>query len=244
MRLSRKETRAQTTACVGHNLEIRCFPDRTYIYLPVIRTREMGRRKLCCSTPRLRRPRPACPRPTRPTHPPLRRRLTSIQTGTAMQSLTRSFLQHEAKPLLPLPSLHSTRLAVSLLVKHSSPSNARVDSPHLHLPHIEHVEPMQKYPSVHLSASAETGSGSGSGTSASVDPDRSLKFMGSQQEPHPKDTVSSAYSLAKILSDSRSPSPTGGAPEFVHESKPTDNYDNPVTAGIVPEDAIQGLFFL
>lgn len=102
---------------------------------------------------------------------------------------------------------------------------------------------MHKYPTGGLNLKAE-GSGSGSGTSASVDPDRSLKFLGSHQEPHPKDAVASGYSLAKILSDSRSPSPTGGPADFAHESGPADNYDTPVTAGIVPEESVQGLFFL
>ena len=102
------------------------------------------------------------------------------------------------------------------------------------------MEHMRKYPSIGSNMKTE---GSGSGTSASVDPDRSLKLLGSQQEPHPKDAVASGYSLAKILSDSRSPSPTGPA-DFFQEPKPSDSYDTPVMAGIIPEEAVQGLFFL
>ncbi|KAF8598473.1 hypothetical protein BDV93DRAFT_609823 [Ceratobasidium sp. AG-I] len=111
------------------------------------------------------------------------------------------------------------------------------DSPHSQLHRVEH---MRKYPSVGSNMKTE---GSGSGTSASVDPDRSLKLLGSQQEPHPKDAVASGYSLAKILSDSRSPSPTGDPADFFREARPSDNYDTPVTAGIIPEEAVQGLFF-
>ncbi|KAG8692552.1 hypothetical protein FRC11_003528, partial [Ceratobasidium sp. 423] len=61
-------------------------------------------------------------------------------------------------------------------------------------------------------ANIDSSPGSGSATNASVDPDRSLKFMGSAKEPHPKDAPASAYSLANILADSRPSSPVNTAP--------------------------------
>ncbi|KAG9096634.1 hypothetical protein FRC06_008480 [Ceratobasidium sp. 370] len=115
------------------------------------------------------------------------------------------------------------------------------ESPHFPL---QRVEPPLRYPVSGLSANVESGSGSGSGTSASIDPDRSLKLLGSTKEPHPKNTSASAYSLANILSDSRPSSPVNGLPAnpMILDRNPSDDYDDPVTAGIVPPDAVRVLF--
>lgn len=70
--------------------------------------------------------------------------------------------------------------------------------------------------------------------------------MGSAKEPHPKDATASAYSLANILADSRPSSPIQGASVTSIARAPDnlDNYDTPVTAGIVLEDAVMELFHL
>ncbi|KAG8775326.1 hypothetical protein FRC12_001549 [Ceratobasidium sp. 428] len=111
---------------------------------------------------------------------------------------------------------------------------------------LHRVEPALRHPVNSLGANAETtsGSGSGSGASASMDPDRSLKLMGSTKEPHPKNTSASAYSLANILSDSRPSSPSNGTPvnPTLLDRNASDDYDDPVTAGIVPPDAVRVLF--
>ncbi|KAG9082616.1 hypothetical protein FRC07_014154, partial [Ceratobasidium sp. 392] len=110
--------------------------------------------------------------------------------------------------------------------------------------HLQRVEPSLRYPISGLSANVEGSSGSGSGTSASLDPDRSLKLMGSAREPHPKNASASAYSLANILSDSRPSSPVNGTPgnHTMPDRNPSDDYDDPVTAGIIPPDAVRVLF--
>ncbi|KAG8710033.1 hypothetical protein FRC08_017703, partial [Ceratobasidium sp. 394] len=111
-------------------------------------------------------------------------------------------------------------------------------SPHFPL---QRVEPPLRYPVSGLSVNVETSSGSGSGTSASMDPDRSLKLMGSAKEPHPKNTSASAYSLANLLSDSRPSSPVNGN-SGMPDRNLSDDYDDPVTAGIIPPDAVRVLF--
>ncbi|KAG8739393.1 hypothetical protein FRC10_005659 [Ceratobasidium sp. 414] len=117
------------------------------------------------------------------------------------------------------------------------------ESPHFPL---QRVEPALRYPVSGLSANVESSSGSGSGTSASMDPDRSLKLLGSTKEPHPKNTSASAYSLSNILSDSRPSSPVNGtaAHPAMPDRNPSDDYDDPVTAGITPPDAVRVLFNL
>ncbi|CAE6485991.1 unnamed protein product [Rhizoctonia solani] len=93
---------------------------------------------------------------------------------------------------------------------------------------------------------ADSNSGSGSAPNASVDPDRSLKLMGSTKEPHPKDATASAYSLANILSDSRPSSPVNTAPvgSLSRDTKPLDNYDTPVSVGFLREEEVPDLFHL
>ncbi|QRV92143.1 Fungal specific transcription factor domain [Ceratobasidium sp. AG-Ba] len=117
------------------------------------------------------------------------------------------------------------------------------ESPHFHL---QRVEPALTYPILDMGANAASSStsGSGTGTSAGLDPDRSLKLLGGIKEPHPPNTSTNAYSLANILTDSRPASPVSGAPgqSSTHEPNSTDNYDDPVTAGIIPPDAVRVLF--
>ncbi|KAH7337220.1 hypothetical protein B0J17DRAFT_719127 [Rhizoctonia solani] len=116
------------------------------------------------------------------------------------------------------------------------------DSPHHHMqgakasPHFTTV----------LGTKVESSSGSGSAANASVDPDRSLKFMGSTKEPHPKDTTAGAYSLANILADSRPASPVNTAPvgSLNRDTEPQDNYDTPVSVGFLREEEVPDLFHL
>ncbi|CAE6451927.1 unnamed protein product, partial [Rhizoctonia solani] len=92
----------------------------------------------------------------------------------------------------------------------------------------------------------ESSSGSGSATNASLDPDRSLKLMGSTKEPHPKDAPAGVYSLANILADSRPTSPINTTPitSLSHDTKPQDNYDTPVSMGFLQEAEVPELFRL
>ncbi|CAE6361863.1 unnamed protein product [Rhizoctonia solani] len=96
------------------------------------------------------------------------------------------------------------------------------------------------------STNVESSSGSVSATNASIDPDRSLKLMGSTKEPHPKDATAGAYSLANILADSRPSSPVNTAPinSLNHDAKPQDNYDTPVSMGFLREAEVSELFHL
>ncbi|CAE6484996.1 unnamed protein product [Rhizoctonia solani] len=116
------------------------------------------------------------------------------------------------------------------------------DSPHYHM--------QGSNPSPHFTTGAGTNggssSGSGSAPNASVDPDRSLKFMGSTKEPHPKDATASAYALANILADSRPASPINTTPvgALNHDTEPLDNYDTPISVGFLREEEVPDLFHL
>ncbi|KAF8752633.1 Fungal specific transcription factor domain [Rhizoctonia solani] len=80
----------------------------------------------------------------------------------------------------------------------------------------------------------ESSSGSGSATNASLDPDRSLKLMGSTKEPHPKTLAAGVYSLANILAipDPLRRSIPRPFP-LSHDTKPQDNYDTPVSMALL-----------
>ncbi|KAB5590675.1 Fungal Zn(2)-cys(6) binuclear cluster domain containing protein [Ceratobasidium theobromae] len=145
-----------------------------------------------------------------------------------------------------MPSPHTCEIRTRELLKR--PTSVALyehlfsrDSPHYR---IQQMNPAPHYPTTGMNAKVESSSGSGSTTNASVDPDRSLKFMGSAKEPHPKDATASAYSLANILADSRPSSPIQGASVTSIARAPDnlDNYDTPVTAGIVLEDAVMELY--
>ncbi|CAE6417720.1 unnamed protein product [Rhizoctonia solani] len=116
------------------------------------------------------------------------------------------------------------------------------DSPHHHMQGAK----ISPHLTTGVGKNVESSSGSGSATNASVDPDRSLKFMGSTKEPHPKDTTASAYSLANILADSRPASPVNTAPigSLNRDTEPQDNYDTPVSVGFLREEEVPELFHL
>ncbi|CAE6497110.1 unnamed protein product [Rhizoctonia solani] len=118
------------------------------------------------------------------------------------------------------------------------------DSPHHHTKGANTSPRFMTRPGPNVDSSS--GSGSGSAPNASVDPDRSLKFMGSTKEPHPKDATASAYSLANILADSRPNSPVNTAPigPLDRDTKLLDNYDTPVSAGFLREEEVPDLFHL
>ncbi|CAE6353820.1 unnamed protein product [Rhizoctonia solani] len=125
-----------------------------------------------------------------------------------------------------------------------------ITSPEVHSTRdsLHHMQSIKKSP--HFtpgeSTNLESSSGSGSATNASIDPDRSLKLMGSAKEPHPKDATAGAYSLANILADSRPASPINTAPivSFNHHTEPRDIYDTPVSMGFLREAEVQELFRL
>ncbi|KAJ1303109.1 hypothetical protein OPQ81_011310 [Rhizoctonia solani] len=109
-----------------------------------------------------------------------------------------------------------------------------------------HMQSIQTNPHLTTGAGTIVDSSSGSTTNASVDPDRSLKFMGSAKEPHPKDATASAYSLANILADSRPSSPVNTMPinSLGVDTEPRDNYDTPISVGFLREDDVPELFHL